>query len=334
MQFHFANPEWVLLLLIPFVVWKFFRRSIPKGGAIPVLYHPMAEELSMHMGQATDKRYSWRWLWRWLLWSCLVLAIMRPQLVDQQTHVSEEGYDIMLAVDLSLSMQALDFSTEEKLVSRLDVVKDVMKRFILKREGDRLGLVLFGAHAFLQSPLTLDNLALSQMLEQADIGIAGDATAIGDAVALSVKKLRDRPEGSRILILVTDGENTGGTIPPLDAAKLAQDYGIRIYTIGVGSNGLVPFPDRGRIVRMLMVLDEVLLTKLADQTGGKYFPATNLQSLESVYREIDQLEKSEAENRVVSITTPLYRYPLALAMLGIVVIMFAPVIGRFYAIRS
>ena len=221
----------------------------------------------------------------------------------------------MLGVDISSSMQALDFSTSSKSISRLDVTKDVVGKFVLGRQGDRVGLVTFGEKAYLHVPLTLDTLSVSRMLNDTVSGMAGNATAIGDAIGLGVRTLRERPEGSRVMVLLTDGQDNSSSIPPLEAAKLAKQYGIRIYTIGVGKNGPVPFPTRlGGYAMAEVPLDEDLLKEIASLTGGQYFRATDQKALESIYSKINQLEKTESDETVFLIREPLYYYPLGVAM--------------------
>ena len=225
------------------------------------------------------------------------------------------GYDLMLAVDASRSMEALDFTLEGRRVNRMAVVKGVVGRFIEQRHGDRVGLIVFGDAAYLQAPLTVDGAAVRAMLEEVVPRMAGDSTAIGDAVGLAVKKLRDRPEGSRVLVLLTDGENTAGSLPPVEAARLARQYGVRIYAVGVGSKGKVPFPGPGgRITMEDMQIDEALLAEVAAVTGGAFYMATDTQALEAIYRRIDALEKTRAESRQTLLPHPLYRWPLAVAL--------------------
>jgi Ca-activated chloride channel family protein len=264
-----------------------------------------------------------------LLWICLVLTVMRPQKVDQLSYVQHEGYDLMLAVDISGSMRALDFSTEDKRVSRLDVTKDVVGKFVKDRQGDRVGLVLFGQYAYLHVPFTLDTTSVSKMLDNTVAGMAGDATSIGDAIGMAVKNLRNRPENSRVIILLTDGEDTASSIPPLEAAKLAKQYDIKIYTIGVGNEGNVPYPtDSGRIVMANMSMDEELLEKIAEITDGKYFRATDEDSLQSIYNKINEMEKTESEVKEYLIRKPLYRYPLGVAVILMLFICIVPLYRR------
>ena len=262
-----------------------------------------------------------------LLWALLVLALMRPQWLVPHTEEKTAGYDLMLAVDTSRSMTALDFTENDKPVSRMAVVKGVIDKFIQSRTGDRIGLTIFGTQAFVLSPLTLDGEAVRHILDEVLPGMAGDATAIGDGIGLSVKKLRDRPKGSRVLILVTDGENTSGVIPPIEAARLAAREGIRIYTIGVGSNKkeLQILGHDGRYHTETDIgLDEDTLREIADTTGGAYFRATNTRALEEIYQQIDKLEKTEAESRTVMIPSPLFRWPLGAALLVLVLIGLFP----------
>ncbi len=230
----------------------------------------------------------------------------------------------MLAVDTSRSMEALDFTVNGRQVTRMAVVKGVLGRFIQARDGDRIGLVVFGSQAFVLSPMTLDTRAAYSLVDSIVARMAGDGTAIGDAIGLSVKKLRERPEGSRVLVLATDGKNTEGSLPPELAAQLAAHEGIRIYTIGVGSKGLVPFLEDGQLKQVQMEIDEALLNEVADITGGEYFRATDSNALEQIYRHIDALEKTRAESRTVMIPRSLYRWPLGLALLPLLLLGLFP----------
>ena len=327
-MFQFAWPWMILLLPLPWLVRRFAApspRALERAGRgePPQVRHPGIGNLETAYASVTaavPPSLLWQFLLLWLAWSALVVTMMKPQLLESHTEVVSAGYDLMLAVDTSRSMEALDFSVDGKPVNRLAVVKGVVGRFIEQRQGDRVGLVLFGDDAFLQAPLTMDGSAVKAMLDTAVPRMAGDSTAIGDAVGLAVKKLRERPEGSRILILLTDGENTSGSLPPREASLLAQRYDTRIYTIGVGSEGEVPFPEGGRIVMKEMPLDEGLLQEMADSTGGAYFRATDSRALEAIYTQIDMLEKSEAESRSVLVPNPLYRWPLGLALITMVLL--------------
>jgi Ca-activated chloride channel family protein len=266
-----------------------------------------------------------------LAWLGLTLALMQPQIVDKYANIQNKGHDLMLAVDLSGSMQALDFATSDnRRASRLDVIKKAVTQFVAHRQGDRIGLVLFGSHAYLQIPLTYDGASVRKLLDNMQVGEAGDSTAIGDAIGLAVRNLRDRPEKSRAIVLLTDGGDNASTVPPLEAAKLAAQYGIRIFTIGIGSNGPVPIPDQnGNIVMAQMDLDEGLLQKIADITGGAYFRASDTDALQKSYEQIDQIEKTEVEAHGYVIRTPLYRYPLGAAIALLLLLSLLPIWQRW-----
>lgn len=326
-SFSFAWPWLAVLLPLPLLA-RLLRRggraAPPRGPAGgPVLRHPHGAKLRMAFGgqrAAPSRGWSGALLMA-LIWAALVLALMRPQWLTTRTEVVNPGYDLMLAVDVSRSMEALDFEVGGQRVNRLAVVKGVLGDFIERRAGDRLGLILFGETAYLQAPLTPDGPAVRQLLDASVPRMLGNATALGDAIALAVKKLRARPEGSRVLILLTDGKSTAGRLPPTAAIRMAAHYGVRIYTIGVGSQGPVPIREGGQLVRRTLPLDAAQLQAIAEATGGAYFRATDTQALESIYQRIDALEPTEAEVERVRVPTPLYRWPLGVAMLGLVLVM-------------
>jgi Ca-activated chloride channel family protein len=228
-----------------------------------------------------------------------VLAIARPQSGKTFTEVSSDGVDIVLALDTSRSMQALDFKIDDKPATRLDIVKRVVADFIDTRPADRIGLVVFGDEAFTQCPLTLDHGILLDFLKKVEIGMAGDATAIGSAIGVGIKRVKDVKAKSKIIILLTDGENTAGRITPLKAAELAKTFGVKVYTIGVGTHGRAPilvdtiFGKRYQY--MDVKIDEKNLSEIANLTGGKYYRATDTQQLERIYEDIDKLEKTEVK---------------------------------------
>jgi len=324
-MFHFYWPWLALLIPLPYFVIKFIpQKRKDSDDKSPELHFPAAHRLKdvfpkYSMGKKRSNRPFLILLSS--VWFFLVIALMQPEKVDQVKQVKNEGYDLMLAVDISSSMQAIDFSTKAKVSSRLDVIKNVVGEFVLGRQGDRVGLVVFGEKAYLQAPLTLDTVSVSKMLMDTTPGMAGNATAIGDAIGLSVKTLRDRPEGSRVLVLLTDGEDNASSIPPLEAAKLAKQYGIRIYTVGVGKNGPVPFPSNfGGYAMVEVPFDEVLLKEVSSTTGGKYFLASDQKALELIYAKINELEKTESNHMTIFIREPLYYYPLALSMLFLLIL--------------
>ncbi|MCP4041460.1 MAG: VWA domain-containing protein [Gammaproteobacteria bacterium] len=325
-MFDFAWPWFVLLLPLPWLVRSLApQRGVSEIGeqGTPELLHPSISRLESAFVTMTPQASTtpfYHNLLAALLWAALVAVLMRPVWLEKHTEVVSAGYDLMIAVDTSRSMEALDFTVKGRRVNRMSVVKGVLGRFIAQRSGDRLGLIVFGDSAYLQSPLTLDSSAVRAMLDDVVSGMAGDATAMGDAVGLAVKKLRERPEGSRILILLTDGENTAGSLPPLEATRLAQKYKIRIYTVGVGSKGKVPFMEDGRMTMQDMQIDEELLQQIANMTGGAYFRATDTQALEEIYARIDALEKTQAETRSTLLPRPLFRWPLGVALVLLLVL--------------
>ena len=228
-----------------------------------------------------------------------IIAFARPQEGSKRTEILSQGVDIILAIDTSGSMQALDFKKNDDQVTRLSVVKDVITEFVKHREMDRMGMVVFGANAFTQCPLTLDQSILLSFIDKLKIGMAGDATAIGSAIGISSKRLKDLKSKSKIIILLTDGRNNSGAISPIQAAEIAKSLGIKIYTIGVGKRGKAPFLVDSifgkRLIYQDVDIDEKVLNKISKMTEGKYFRATDLKSLKNIYKQIDLLEKSEVK---------------------------------------
>lgn len=328
-MFHFYWPWFALLFPVPFVIrWLFpVKKDLKQGWEI---HFPAITRLKSAFPKFFDHSTNpWLLLFLYLAWIFLVLALMQPEKQDSHIQVKNEGYDLMLAVDISGSMQAVDFSTKSEIISRLDATKDVVSKFVLGRQGDRIGLVTFGEHAYLHVPLTLDTLSVSKMLNNTLSGMAGQATAIGDAIGLSVRTLRERPEGSRVLILLTDGEDNASSIPPLEAAKLAKQYGIKIYTIGIGKNGNVPFPTGyGGYQLARVTIDEGLLKEIARITGGQYYSASDQKALVSIYKKINELEKTESDQNVYFIREPLYAYPLSIALGLILLIAIVQLLKR------
>jgi Ca-activated chloride channel family protein len=250
-----------------------------------------------------------------LAWLCLVLAIARPQHVGEQVQMPVSGRDLMLLVDISPSMDERDMVIQGRSINRLQAVKRVLDQFIDRREGDRLGLVLFGTQPYVQAPLTFDRETVRTLLLEAGLGMAGRATAIGDAVGLAVKRLRDRPQEQRVAILLTDGANTAGEVSPDKATEIAAAAGVRLYTIGIGADSMIQRGLLGsRRVNPSRDLDEALLTRMAEQTGGRYFRARSLPELEMIYDSIDQLEPIEQEGQFYRPVTELYVWPAGTAV--------------------
>ena len=292
----FAQPLWLLaLLLVPLVgAWEIYRaRQRPAGIRFS----------SVEAARAAPKTL-WahlRNLPAWLRMGALVLGILalaRPQVRDVIRERSAEGIDIMLVLDTSTSMRAQDFQP-----NRFEAARDVAAEFIQGRFSDRVGLIVFAAKAYTQAPLTLDYNFLLQMLSEVEVGIIEDGTAIGTALATSVARLEDSEAESKVVILLTDGQNNRGEVDPVTAAEVAETMDVRVYAIGVGADGEAPFifdhPFAGRQRQMVPVeIDEEMLTSVAERTGGQYFRATDKDALREIYREIGDLETSEIEERI------------------------------------
>ncbi len=247
-----------------------------------------------------------------VMWCCLVAAAARPQALGKPLTVPQEVRDLLLAIDISPSMETADIVVGGRRTTRIAAVREVARVFVEGRGGDRVGLLLFGSRAYVQTPLTTDHATVQHFIDEADTHLAGDRTAIGDAIGLSVKRLRDRPEQSRVLILLTDGRNSAGSLSPIDAAGLAADNNIRIHTIGIGG-------DRGSLFGRLRggeEIDEVTLTEVAELTGGLYFRARNRSDLAAIYAEIDQLEPVEDTSETWRPVKELQAWPLAVALLA------------------
>lgn len=336
--FEFQYPWCALLLPLPWlIIWLTTIWSPPKINLTPppsfatqtiTLLHPQLNALRLayrsrrHSIQAT-------WLYPVLLtafWLLSVVALMNPRWLELHTEIRHPGYDLFLAVDTSHSMDALDFSVANQQVSRMAVVKGVMGRFLDSRINDRLGLIIFGSAAYVLSPLTPDRYAVHQLLDNIVPSIAGPSTALGDAIALGVKKLRDRPIGSRVMVLIADGDNTAGNFQPLEAAALAHHAGIRIYVIGVGSQQThIPILHQGRIEYWDdLTMNEDILTRIATTTGGAYFRATDTQALETISNRINLLEKTDIETRTAYLPHTLYRWPLGAALIILLILGLLP----------
>jgi len=264
---------------------------------------------------ATEQLLNWRFWVAAIAWLLLVVAAARPERVGDELDVPVSGRNLMLAVDLSGSMDQKDFELGNRRVDRLTATKAVASDFISRREGDRIGLILFGERAYLQVPLTLDRETVKILLLEAFIGLAGEKTAIGDAITLAVKRIHDQQgeAGEQVLVLLTDGANTAGEIDPLKAAELAAQVGLRIYTIGIGAEQLEVASIIGgrRRVNPSADLDEGTLTAIADMTGGRYFRATDTQTLQEIYHLVDELEPVEEPEAGFRPVKSLYYWPLA-----------------------
>ncbi len=300
-------PAALLLLPLPLLA----RRLLPamRAQRMTALRATFAREFELAGATWAPPSARARVLLAVAAWMLLALAAARPQWSGDPVPVPVPGRDLMLAVDLSGSMQTTDFVLDRRIVDRLTAAKAVAGRFIRRREGDRLGLILFGRNAYLQVPLTFDRVTVENLLNESAIGLAGRNTAIGDAIGLAVKRLENSPASSRILILMTDGANTAGSIEPARAAALAAQAGLRIHTIGIGgsrrsSRGRTPGGE----------LDEETLRAVAERTGGRYFRAQDTRELERIYALLDRIEPVTKDDQTFRPTTSLYPWPLGAAL--------------------
>lgn len=306
-MFSFAWP-WVFLLL-PLV----FIVRLLKPVQLNQLTYIATPIFNNALTQKNQEEQKSRWWWHLPLWLLLITALARPEWVGEPISLPIQGRDITLAIDISGSMAEEDMVINRYRVNRLDAVKAVASEFIEKRQGDRIGLILFGEHAYVQAPLTFDRKTVITLLNESFIGLAGKYTAIGDAIGLALKKMVEDKQSERVLILLTDGENTAGAVSPLEAAALAKSQEMKIYTIGIGSNRRDFFFNRSS------GLDEKTLKTIANNTGGKYFRANNTQQLNEIYGIIDELEPKGEDQQTFRPTTSLFQYPL-LGFIGLLML--------------
>ena len=323
MIFRFEDP-WMLLLLgvVPLLGWWYLTGSQRRRGS---LAHPDAEGLARAAGSGG------RWLshlpaaLRGLALVCLIVAFARPQTGVTGENVVAEGIDIVLALDISSSMLAEDLAP-----NRIEAAREVAADFIEGRRNDRIGLVIFAGKAFTQAPLTLDYSVVTSLIGELEVGIIEDGTAVGMGLATAVKRLQASEAASKVVILLTDGRNNRGEIDPVTAAQAAQALGVRVYTVGAGARGTarVPVPDPfggQRYVTTRVDVDEPMLRTVAETTGGRYYRATDRESLEAIYDEIDELETTEI--LVEDFTTYGERFPLPLVV-GLLFLLAEVVLGR------
>lgn len=305
----FAHP-WLLLLLlgIPVLAWLRGKR----GQQAAFLY----SSTLLVKGVVGIRRSAAGMILphlRWLALALCIIGLARPQKYEGETQVKASGIDIVVAVDLSRSMAAEDFEIDNIRVNRLEIAKDVVRQFIERRVSDRIGLVAFSGRAYIASPMTLDHAFLQENLARLSMNTIEDGTAIGSGLSASLNRLRDLNSKSKIVILMTDGQNNSGKIPPLTAAEAAAALGVKVYTIGVGTRGTAPWPyvdvfGRKQYSQVEVNIDEETLTEIADRTGGKYFRADDTGALVRIYDEIDQLEKTDIEVTQFKYFTELFPF--------------------------
>ena len=314
-----AWPWLFVLLPLPLVA-----RWLPKGQhAVSALYMPTLLQVGDKNSQSVSLT---SWIFLSVLWLLLLLAAARPQWLGDPVSVKAQAREMMFAVDLSGSMKEQDMILKDQPVNRLQMIKAVLTDFIERRKGDRLGLILFGDDAYLQTPMTEDQNTLSQMLNESVIGLVGDKTAIGDAIGLAAKRFSLKETSNRVLILLTDGQNTAGKLTPEEATELAMARDITIYTIGVGADEMLVNSIFGvRRVNPSADLDEPLLTQIAAKTGGQYFRARDTESLQQIYQLLDQLQPVNQQSLELRPKQELFFWPLALVFLGSIMKMAWPI---------
>lgn len=308
---------WVLLaLMLPILI----RIVLPKANNeenSSALKVPFFNQLSLSFARTnnTQRHLSPLKYLACIIWTLIVISGSGVQWLGKPLSIAQTGRDLMMAIDLSGSMQTPDMMLNGKALTRIDVVKQAANEFINNRTGDRIGLILFGTRAYLQTPLTFDRQTVAQMLNDATIGIAGPETAIGDAIGLAIKQIMDYPGDSKAIVLLTDGSSNSGVLAPLAAAELASKEHIKIYTIGLGAGVVTVQTAFGpRTVNTSDDLDIDALKKIAEMTGGQFFRADDGKSLDNIYHTINKLEPLKSDNIVVRPVTPLYPWSLGLAL--------------------
>jgi Ca-activated chloride channel family protein len=335
-EFHWL---WAFTCLpLPFVAYWLLPTANFSESALKA---PFFKQVSTISSSPTNRPNSsiWKLALLTLSWICLVIAIAKPQWQGEPISLPQSGRDLLVAVDFSGSMEIEDMVIDNQQLPRYLVVKYIVGEFLKKRKGDRVGLVLFGSNAYLYAPLTFDTSTVDKLLQDAPLKIAGKGTAIGDAIGLSVKRLQDRPEAQRTLILLTDGENTAGELDPREAADLAVRASVRIHTIGVGADEMTQdfglFSSFSRTVNPSANLDESTLKYIAETTGGNFYRAKNPQELESIYSELDKIEVIEQNTSSFRPVQSLYYYPLTVSVFFLLILMtiqgFSGLLRRGYS---
>ncbi len=314
-MFELANPWLLLALPLPLLAYFLLPKASVEQTALKVPFYQTLHQLAGGRRHSAQHSTLQRAL-AVVLWLLVVLACARPQWVGEPIPLQNEGRDLLLAVDLSGSMEIQDMQYRGRNLPRIDVVKAVIGDFVDQRKGDRLGLILFGDNAYLQAPLTFDLKTVKQLLDEAQLGFAGRKTAIGDAIALGIKRLQARPDSARVLILLTDGENTAGEIQPRQAADLAALAGVKIYTIGVASDQEIDngFGFFSQSQKASADLDEGALNYIAEKTGGQYFRARDMNDLSNIYATLNKLETIKQDERVFRPIQSLFHWPLGIAL--------------------
>lgn len=317
---EFAWPYLFLLIPFPWLIYKLLPSSHLNQHAM--LKVPVLSDFSFFQLPASSSAPKWKTCFVFIVWLALLTAAARPQWIGQTVELPQSGRDLMLAVDLSGSMQIQDFELSGKVIDRLSAIKLIVGDFIDRRVGDRIGLILFGTQAYLQTPLTFDVKTVKQLLMETVVGLAGPETAIGDAIGLAVKQLRERPQDSRVLILVTDGVNNAGELTPEKAAEIAAHEKLKIHTVAIGSKQKTVQTMFGpRMMTPSGEIDEKALKIVAEKTGGEYFRAYNSNELAQIYQHIDRLEQHDKSHQYFRPIVEMYYWPLAVALICLGVLM-------------
>lgn len=308
------NFEWPwLFLALPLPLLVYWLPAKNKSEVAPLKMPVLLDGMDNDTAVTTNKKTSLILLS--LIWMLLVLATTRPQWLGEAVNIPTEGREMMIAVDLSGSMQVEDMNLNGRAVNRLDMLKVLLGDFIERRTGDRLGLILFGDDAYMQTPMTFDRKTVQQMLDETVLGLVGQQTAIGDAIALAVKRFNEADESNRVLLLLTDGQNTAGKITPDEALELAIAKKVTIYSIGIGADVMLQQSVFGtRRVNPSSDLDEKSLKQLAEKTGGHYFRAKSSADLAQIYQLLDTLEPIDQEQQQMRPLNALYYWPLGIAL--------------------
>ncbi|MGC1183350.1 vWA domain-containing protein [Legionella sp.] len=313
-MFELVNP-WVLLVLpLPLLIWLLLPKAkikLPTALKIPFF----ADMIGITSQEKNSITIQSSLIIPILVWILLIIAVAGPRWIGEPKPIEHEGYNIMLALDLSGSMEIPDMILHGKAASRLMVVKNAAEQFVRERSGDKIGLILFGSQAYLQTPLTYDRHTVLLRLEDATVGLAGQSTSIGDAIGLAVKRLDSAPQKGRVIILLTDGVNNSGVLQPLKAAELAKEEKIKIYTIGLGASAGRAVNNGIFIQNVFADLDEETLKKISAMTKGRYFRATDTETLHSIYKTINQLETVNQELKPIRPQVEYYPWFVGLALL-------------------
>lgn len=325
-MFEFVWWQVLFLMPLPLLFWLLPAR---KSQQLQALKMP---QIPTQMPQQTVNPRS-HWMTKVvaiMAWIALVLAAARPQWLGEPIAIPNQAREMILAVDLSGSMETKDMQINGRQVDRLVMIKSVLDDFIARRIGDRLGLILFADTAYLQAPLTFDRDTVRTLLNESVIGLVGEQTAIGDAIGLAVKRFQAKQESNKVVVLLTDGQNTAGNITPEQALELAKAEGVTLYTIGVAADSMVVQSIFGsRRINPARELDESMLSRLASETGGQYFRARDKEGLEQIYQMLDQLQPVEGEARKMRPQSSLFMYPLGLSLLLSVLLSLSKLISTW-----